>query len=93
MTSEYFSIRFVLAALIDYNAFGQDADSRSQVGAQRDQWDDRSLRFMLSGDIGPKSYKVHYFASYAWNGFDAPENKKKLIAAMKACRWVRGSKR
>jgi len=32
---------------------------------------------MLSGDIGPESYKVHYFASYAWNGFDAPENKKK----------------
>ena len=77
---EHFSIRFGLAVLIDYNAFGQDADSRSQVGAQRDQWDDRSLRFMLSGDIGPKSYKVHYFASYAFNGFDAPENKKKSWA-------------
>jgi len=74
---EYFSIRFGFAALIDYDAFGQDADSRSQVGAQRDQWDDRSLRFMLSGDIGPKSHRMHYFASYSFNGFDAPENKKK----------------
>jgi len=74
---EYFSIRFGLAVIADYNAFFQDADSKKQVGRQIDQWDDRSVRFMLSGDMGPSSYKVHYFASYAWNGFDAPENKKK----------------
>ena len=73
----YFSIRLAICAIADYNAFFQDADSRKQVGYQRDQWDDRSVRFMLAGDIGPKSYKVHYFASYSFNGFDAPENKKK----------------
>ena len=35
------------------------------------------MRFMLSGDIGPEIYRVHYFASYSFNGFDAPQNKKK----------------
>ena len=74
---EYFSIRFGFVAVVDYDAFGQDKDSIKQVGKQRDQWDDRSLRFMLSGDIGPESYKMHYFGSYSFNGFDAPENKIK----------------
>ena len=74
----YFSIRFGLVAIADYDAFSQDDDSIKQVGKQRDQWDDRSLRFMLSGDIGPsESYKMHYFASYSFNGFDAPQNKQK----------------
>jgi len=73
----YFSIRFGFVAIADYDAFWQDDDSIKQVGKQRDQWDDRSLRFMLSGDMGPETYKIHYFASYAWNGFDAPENKLK----------------
>jgi phosphate-selective porin OprO and OprP len=75
-SGEYFAIRFGLAVLADYDAFWQDSNSYTQVGAQRDQWDDRSTRFMLSGGIGPESYRVHYFASYAWNGFDAPQNKK-----------------
>ena len=75
-SDKYFAIRFSLAVLVDYDAFWQDSNSHTQVGAQRDQWDDRSTRFMLSGGIGPESYRVHYFASYAWNGFDAPQNKK-----------------
>jgi phosphate-selective porin OprO/OprP len=75
-SGEYFAIRFGLATLVDYDAFWQDANSYAQVGAQRDQWDARSVRFMLSGAIGPESYRTHYFASYAWNGFDAPQNKK-----------------
>jgi len=75
-SGEYFTIRFGLAVLADYNAFWQDSDSFTQVGVQGDQWNDRSTRFMLSGGIGPESYRVHYFASYAWNGFDAPQNKK-----------------
>jgi len=75
-SDRYFAVRFGLAVLVDYDAFWQDASNYTQVGAQRDQWDDRSNRYMLSGGIGPESYRVHYFASYAWNGFDAPQNKK-----------------
>ena len=74
---EYFSIRLGFVALVDFNAFSQDDDSIKQVGKQRDQWDARSERFLLSGDIGPKSYRMHYYASYSWNGFDAAENKMK----------------
>jgi len=73
----YFSILLGFAGIYDYNAFSQDADSIAQVGRQHDQWDDRSTRFILTGGIGPESYRVHYFAAYSWNGFDADENKKK----------------
>jgi phosphate-selective porin OprO/OprP len=73
---KYFSTLFGIAALADYNAFSQDSASIAQVGRQRDQWNDRSTRFVLLGTIGPESYQLHYLASYAWNGFDAPQNKK-----------------
>jgi len=74
---KYFSTHFGVAVLYDYNAFFQDSESITQVGRQRDQWDDRSTRFILSGSIGPESHQMFYFASYAWNGFDAPQNHKK----------------
>ena len=74
---KYFSTLFGIAAIYDYNAFWQDQDSITQVGRQHDQWDDRSTRFILTGTIGPESYQMHYFAAYAWNGFDANENNKK----------------
>jgi len=73
---KYFSILLGFAGIYDYNAFSQDSDSITQVGRQRDQWDDRSTRFILTGNIGPESYRMHYFAAYSWNGFDADENKK-----------------
>jgi len=73
---KYFSARLGLVLVADYTAFSQDADSISQVGIQQDQWDDRALRFLLFGGIGPQSYRVGYFVSYEWNGFDAPQNKK-----------------
>ena len=73
----YFSILLGFAGIYDYNAFSQDADSIAQVGRQHDQWDDRSTRFILTGGIGPESYRLHYFAAYSWNGLDADENKKK----------------
>jgi phosphate-selective porin OprO/OprP len=73
----YFSTLLGFAGIYDYNAFSQDADSITQVGRQHDQWDDRSTRFILTGGIGPESYRLHYFAAYSWNGFDADENKKK----------------
>jgi len=75
--SKYFTTLLGFAGIYDYNAFSQDAKSISQVGRQKDQWDDRSTRFILTGGIGPESYRVHYFAAYSWNGFDADENKKK----------------
>jgi len=74
---EYFTTLLGFAGIYDYNAFSQDADSITQVGPQKDQWDDRSTRFIVTGGIGPESYRVHYFAAYSWNGFDADENKKK----------------
>ncbi|HTT21612.1 MAG TPA: hypothetical protein VMG82_21975, partial [Candidatus Sulfotelmatobacter sp.] len=74
---KYFSTLFGIVAIYDYNAFSQDSDSITQVGRQRDQWNDRSTRFLLLGTIGPESYQLHYLAAYAWNGFDADENKKK----------------
>jgi len=74
---EYFSILLGFAGIYDYNAFSQDSDSITQVGRQKDQWDDRSTRFIVTGSVGPESYQVHYFAAYSWNGFDADENKKK----------------
>jgi len=74
---KYFSILLGFAGIYDYNAFSQDSESTTQVGQQRDQWDDRSTRFILTGSIGPESYQMHYFAAYSWNGFDADQNKKK----------------
>jgi len=74
---KYFSTLLGFVGVYDYNAFSQDSASIAQVGSQRDQWDDRSSRFIVTGTIGPESYKLHYFAAYAWNGFDAHENKMK----------------
>jgi len=74
---KYFSILLGFVGIYDYNAFSQDSDSITQVGRQHDQWNDRSSRFILPGSIGPKSYEMHFLASYSWNGFDAEQNKKK----------------
>jgi phosphate-selective porin OprO and OprP len=74
---KYFSTTLGFVALADYNAFSQDSDSITQVGRQRDQWDDRSVRFILVGTIGPESYQMHYYASYSWNGLDAHQNNMK----------------
>jgi len=50
---EYFTTLLGFAGIYDYNAFSQDSDSISQVGHQRDQWDNRSTRFILTGASGP----------------------------------------
>jgi len=73
---KYFAIRFGFVGVYDYDAFSQDANSKTQVGTQHDQWSNRSTRFMLIGGIGPESYQMHYFVSYEWNGFDGAQNKK-----------------
>src|SRR5262245_49423117 len=46
-----FSTHFGLAALADYNAFTQDAENVTQVGAQKDEWDTRTVRLMFRGDL------------------------------------------
>jgi phosphate-selective porin OprO/OprP len=74
---KYFATTLGFVTLADYTAFSQDADSITQVGQQRDQWNDRSTRFILVGTIGPESYRAHYYVSYSWNGFDAHQNKMK----------------
>jgi phosphate-selective porin OprO/OprP len=74
---KYFSTLLGFAGVYDFNAFNQDSNSITQVGRQRDQWDDRSTRFILLGTIGPESYQTHYYVAYSWNGFDAHENGKK----------------
>jgi phosphate-selective porin OprO/OprP len=74
---KYFATTLGFVTLADYSAFSQDADSIRQVGPQRDQWDDRSTRFILVGTIGPESYQTHYYVSYSWNGFDAHQNNMK----------------
>jgi phosphate-selective porin OprO/OprP len=58
-----------LVLIGDYNAFGQDAASISQVGKQRDQFDDRAVRFMARGKIGG-AYKFGYLVAAEYKGFD-----------------------
>jgi len=74
---KYFSTLLGFAGIYDYNGFWQNSNSITQVGRQRDQWDDRSTRFILLGTIGPETYQTHYYAAYSWNGFDAHQNGKK----------------
>jgi phosphate-selective porin OprO and OprP len=59
-----------MVLIVDYNAFGQDANSLAQVGKQRDQWDDRAVRFMLRGKMG-LNYKVGYLFAAEYKGFDS----------------------
>src|SRR5262245_15577692 len=46
-----FSTVFGLVPLVDYNAFIQDSDSKTQVGEQKNQWDLRTLRLMFRGQM------------------------------------------
>ena len=61
-----FTLKVGLVLIADYTAFGQDAASISQVGTQRDQWDDRAARLMLRGTAGPAFYLV----AAEYKGFD-----------------------
>lgn len=58
-----------LVLIGDYNAFGQDANSLSQVGKQADQFDDRAIRFMARGKVGG-AYKLGYLVAAEYKGFD-----------------------
>ena len=61
-----FTLKVGLVLIADYTAFGQDEASLSQVGPQKDQWDDRAARLMVRGKAGPAAY---LFAA-EYKGFD-----------------------
>jgi phosphate-selective porin OprO/OprP len=65
----FFSLKFGLALLVDYNSFDQDSVNLAQVGEQEDGWDDRSLRLILRGTMGVH-YKVSYLVGGEYKGFD-----------------------
>lgn len=56
--SKWFTLKVGFVLIADYTAFSQDAASVSQVGDQRDQWDDRAARLMLRGTLGKVNYLV-----------------------------------
>lgn len=68
--TSWFTFKAGFVAIADYTSFGQDANSLSQVGRQRDQWDDRAARVMFNGTIG-QDYKIGYLFAAEYNGFDS----------------------
>jgi phosphate-selective porin OprO/OprP len=72
---KWFTIKVGLVTIADYTAFGQDAASLSQVGKQRDQWDDRAARLMFRGNLGA----VNYLVAGEYKGFETdPETTWQL---------------
>lgn len=70
----WFTVKFGLVLLVDYNTFHQDSESLAQVGRQSDGWDDRSLRAMVRGTIG-RDYQISYLVAGEYKGFETePED-------------------
>jgi phosphate-selective porin len=55
--------------LVDFNAFVQDEDSKTQVGEQTDEWDLRTLRLMFRGQM-KFAHPVDYLISVEVKGQD-----------------------
>lgn len=53
----------------DYTSFNQDANSKSQVGNQQDEFEARSMRLSVRGTF-ELFRKWNYFVSYEYKGFD-----------------------
>ena len=65
-----FSVKLGIVLLpADYTTFDQDADSKAQVGNQRDEFEARSLRLMARGHF-EFFRKWNYVLSYEYKGFD-----------------------
>jgi phosphate-selective porin len=65
-----FSVKLGLVIMpADYTTFDQDADSKAQVGNQRDEFEARSLRLMARGHF-ELLRKWNYVFSYEYKGFD-----------------------
>jgi phosphate-selective porin len=73
-----FSTLFSTAVLIDYSAFVQDGDSRTQVGEQNDEWDTRTWRLMSRGTM-KFAHPVDYFISVEVKGGDHVESGNSKI--------------
>jgi phosphate-selective porin len=67
--SRLFSTAFSVVPLVDYNAFVQDSDSKTQVGEQNDEWDLRTLRLMFRGQMKFR-HPVDYLISIEVKGQD-----------------------
>ena len=65
----WFTLKPGLVLIADYDTFGQDSTSLSQVGPQDDQWNARAARFLLHGTIGG-SYKAFYLVAAEYKGFE-----------------------
>jgi phosphate-selective porin len=70
----WFSTNFSFVPLIDYNAFVQDEDSKTQVGEQQDEWDLRTMRLMFRGRM-KFPHPVDYFISVEVKGKDHVQNE------------------
>jgi phosphate-selective porin OprO/OprP len=72
--SKWFTLKPGLVAILDYTAFGQDENSKAQVGGQESQLAVRAARLMFRGTVG-SGYKVSYLLAGEYKGFEtAPEN-------------------
>jgi phosphate-selective porin len=64
-----FTTRLSLVPILDYNYFSQDDQSFAQVKTQKNQWDLRTFRIMLSGTFKWR-VPLTYFASFEIKGKD-----------------------
>ncbi len=58
----WFTLKPGVAAVVDYTALHQDANSLSQVGKQDDRWQVRDLQLILGGTLG-NDYKLSCFVA------------------------------
>jgi phosphate-selective porin len=66
-----YSIKWGIVALpADYTSFSQDANSKEQVGTQKDTYEVRSLRLMMRGYFELFRH-WDYVLSYEYKGFDS----------------------
>jgi phosphate-selective porin OprO/OprP len=72
---EYVSYKVSIIPILDYDAFWQDSASIAQVGEQHDQWDLRSARFSIGGQI-KTPVPLQYLLSTEYKGFDRPPGAK-----------------
>jgi phosphate-selective porin OprO/OprP len=70
--TRFFTMKLGLAPIFDYTFFNQvnqDAESLAQVGTQADQYELRSGRAMVRGNVNTLR-GVSYLLSYEYKGFD-----------------------
>ncbi|RDI11907.1 OprO/OprP family phosphate-selective porin [Flavobacterium sp. AG291] len=66
---KHFSYKLGFAPIVDYTAFVQDSDSKTQVGKQNNTFELRSARINIGGAVKTK-LPFRYFFSVEYKGFD-----------------------